>query len=56
MAHVAINIEGGLVSGDLLERIAATPEEVDGQRSTDFGVEGQKDRSNAGGSRRAAVY
>ena len=25
MAHVAITIEGGLVSGDLLERIAASP-------------------------------
>jgi hypothetical protein len=41
MAHVAINIEGGLVSGDLLERIATTPEAVDGQRPADFGVEGR---------------
>src|SRR5258708_4075763 len=41
MAHVAITIEGGLVSGDLLERIAATPEAVDGQRPSDFGIEGR---------------
>ncbi|HWY16415.1 MAG TPA: N-6 DNA methylase [Rhizomicrobium sp.] len=41
MAHIAITIEGGLISGDLLERIAATPQAVDGQRPTDFGVEGR---------------
>ena len=41
MAHVAITIEGGLVGGDLLEKIATTPEAVEGQRSADFGVEGR---------------
>ena len=41
MAHVAITNEGGLVSSDLLERIAATPESVEGQRPGDFGVEGR---------------
>jgi hypothetical protein len=41
MAHVAITIEGGLISGDLLERIAATPDAVEGQRPGDFGVEGR---------------
>jgi hypothetical protein len=41
MAHVAINIEGGLISGDLLERIATTPDQVEGQRPGDLGVEGR---------------
>ena len=41
MAHLAIHIEGGLISSDLLERIAANPDAVEGQRSGDFGVEGR---------------
>jgi hypothetical protein len=41
VAHVAIHIEGGLISGDLLERIAATPESVEGQRPGEFGGEGR---------------
>jgi hypothetical protein len=41
MAHVAITVEGGLVSSDLLEQIAATPQDVQGQRAADFGVDGR---------------
>ena len=33
MAYVAITIEGGLFSADLLEQLAATPDEVPGQRA-----------------------
>ena len=32
MAHVAITVEGGLFSADLLERLGSRPEEVPGQR------------------------
>jgi hypothetical protein len=56
MAHVAINIEGGLVSSDLLERIAATPEAVGGQRSADFGVEGRLSEEIQGAFSDAATY
>jgi hypothetical protein len=41
MAHVAITVEGGLVSGDLLEQIAARPQDVQGQRPGDFGIDGR---------------
>lgn len=41
MAHLAITIEGGLVSGDLVEQIAATPQEVTGQLPRDFRLEGR---------------
>jgi hypothetical protein len=41
MAHVAVTVEGGLISGDLIEQIAATPQDVPGQRPADFGVEGR---------------
>jgi hypothetical protein len=41
MAHLAVTVEGGLVSSDLLEQIAATPQDVSGQRASDFGVDGR---------------
>jgi hypothetical protein len=56
MAHVAIDIEGGLVSGDLLERIAATPEAVEGQRPGDFGVEGRLSEEIQSAFSDAATY
>jgi hypothetical protein len=56
MAHVAIDIEGGLVSGDLLERIAATPEAVEGQRPGNFGVEGRLSEEIQSAFSDAATY
>jgi hypothetical protein len=41
MAHLAVTVEGGLVSGDLIEQIAATPQDVQGQRPADFGLDGR---------------
>jgi hypothetical protein len=41
MAHPAVTVEGGLISGDLLEQIAAAPQDVQGQRAGDFGVDGR---------------
>jgi hypothetical protein len=40
MAHVAIVIEGGLFSADLLERLGSRPDEVPGQRPADFALDG----------------
>ena len=56
MGHVAINIEGGLVSSDLLERIAATPELVEGQRAADFGVDGRLSEEIQSAFSEAAAY
>ena len=56
MAHVAIHIEGGLISSDLLERIAATPESVEGQRPGDFGVEGRLSEEIQSAFSDAATY
>ena len=42
MAHAAITIEGGLFASDLLDRIAAAPDDVPGQKSTDFGIDGTR--------------
>lgn len=42
MAHVAVTLEGGLFAADLLERIAATPDAVEGQRAKDFALEGKR--------------
>jgi len=56
MAHDAIDIEGGVVSGDLLERIAATPEAVEGQRPGDFGVEGRLSEEIQSAFSDAATY
>jgi len=39
MARLAITIEGGLISSDLVEQIAATPQDVSGQRPADFGLD-----------------
>jgi hypothetical protein len=39
MARVATTIEGGLIASDLVEQIAATPQDVFGQRPSDFGVD-----------------
>jgi hypothetical protein len=39
MARLAITIEGGLISSDLIEQIAATPQDVPGQRPADFGLD-----------------
>jgi hypothetical protein len=39
MAHLAITIEGGLIATDLIEQIAATPQDVPGQRPADFGLD-----------------
>jgi hypothetical protein len=53
MARLAITIEGGLISSDLVEQIAATPLDVRGQRPADFGLDArlsdeiQKSFSNA---------
>ena len=41
MPRVAIIIEGGLISSDLIEQIAATPQDVQGQRPADFGLDGR---------------
>lgn len=41
MAHLAITVEGGLISSDLVEQIAATPQDVPGQRPADFGLDGR---------------
>jgi hypothetical protein len=41
MAHLAITVEGGLISSDLVEQIAATPQDVLGQRPADFGLDGR---------------
>lgn len=41
MAHLAITVEGGLVSSDLIEQIAATPQDFQGQRPADFGLDGR---------------
>jgi hypothetical protein len=38
MARLAITIEGGLISSDLVEQIAATPQDVPGQAPKDFGL------------------
>jgi hypothetical protein len=38
-ARIAITIEGGLISSDLVEQIAATPQDVPGQRPADFGLD-----------------
>ena len=56
MAHVAIHIEGGIISGDLLERIATTPESVEGQRPGDFGVEGRLSEEIQGAFSDATTY
>jgi hypothetical protein len=42
MAHVAITVEGGLFSADLLERLGSRPDEVPGQRPTEFGLDGAR--------------
>ena len=42
MAHVAITIEGGLFSADLLERLGSRPDEVPGHKSSDFGLDGTR--------------
>jgi hypothetical protein len=42
MAHVAITVEGGLFSADLLERLGSRPEEVPGQRPADFALDGAR--------------
>jgi hypothetical protein len=42
MAHVAITIEGGLFSADLLERLGSRPDEVPGQRPTEFDLDGAR--------------
>ena len=39
MARLAITIEGGLISSDLVEQIAATPQDVPGQGPRDFGLD-----------------
>jgi N-6 DNA Methylase len=39
MARLAITIEGVLISSDLVEQIAATPQDVPGQRPADFGLD-----------------
>ena len=39
MARLAITIEGGLISSDLVEHIAATPQDVPGQGPRDFGLD-----------------
>jgi Eco57I restriction-modification methylase/N-6 DNA Methylase len=39
MARVAIIVEGGLIGSDLIEQIAATPQDVAGQRPVDFGLD-----------------
>jgi hypothetical protein len=41
MAHLAVTFEGGLISSDLVEQIAAAPQDVPGQRPLDFGLEGR---------------
>src|SRR5262249_28025088 len=41
MPRVAITIEGGLISSDLVEQIAATPQDVQGQRPADFALDGR---------------
>src|SRR5246127_2399220 len=39
MARLAITVEGGLIASDLIEQIAATPQDVPGQRPADFGLD-----------------
>jgi len=39
MGRLAITIEGGLISSDLVEQIAATPQDVVGQRPADFSLD-----------------
>ena len=39
MARLAVTVEGGLISSDLIEQIAATPQDVPGQRPADFGLD-----------------
>jgi hypothetical protein len=39
MARLAIAVEGGLISSDLIDQIAATPQDVPGQRPSDFGLD-----------------
>ena len=56
MAQIAITIEGGLVSGDLLERIAADPEKVEGQRPADFGVDRRLSEEIQGAFSDATTY
>jgi hypothetical protein len=41
MAHVAVTVEGGLISRDLLEQMAATPQDVPGQNPAAFGLHGR---------------
>jgi hypothetical protein len=41
MAHLALTVEGGLIASDLVEQIAATPQDVSGQRPADFGFDGR---------------
>jgi hypothetical protein len=42
MAHVAITVDGGLFSADLLERLGSRPDEVPGQRPADFSLDGAR--------------
>lgn len=42
MAFVTITVEGGLFAADLLDRLAAKPEDLPGQRAADFGKAGQR--------------
>ena len=42
MSFVAITIEGGLLAADLLERLGAAPDGVEGQRGHDFGYFGPR--------------
>lgn len=42
MAHVAILIEGGLFSADLLENLGSRPDDVAGQRPADFPLDGAR--------------
>jgi len=39
MARLAVTVEGGLIGSDLIEQIAATPQDVPGQRPADFGLD-----------------
>jgi hypothetical protein len=56
MAHIAITIEGGLISGDLLEQLATDPEKVDGQRPADFRVERRLSEEIQGAFSDATTY
>jgi hypothetical protein len=41
MMRLAITIEGGLIASDLVEQVAASPQDVAGQRPADFGLDGR---------------